>query len=94
MNQIISNHFSLLHSWYIGLFADLDECQSGEHNCDVNSYCNNTFGSFNCTCLQGYVGDGVHCSGKAAFFFFYFVLRLSFSQQKMNRVLLYESNNI
>ncbi len=47
-------------------FSDVDECQNEEHNCDVNARCNNTFGSFNCTCLQGYVGNGVNCSGKAA----------------------------
>ena len=37
------------------------------YNCDVNAQCNNTFGSFNCNCLQGYSGDGVNCSGKVAF---------------------------
>ena len=51
------------------LFADVNECQNGEHNCDVNARCNNTFGSFNCTCLQGYSGNGVNCSGKVAFVF-------------------------
>ena len=44
-------------------FADVDECQDHTHNCHVNAQCNNTIGSFNCTCLQGYSGDGVNCSG-------------------------------
>ncbi len=69
MKHIILNVFSLLYLWYAGLFADVDECKNGEHNCHVNAQCNNMFGSFNCTCLQGYVGDGVNCSGKAASFF-------------------------
>ncbi|XP_078351938.1 LOW QUALITY PROTEIN: polycystin-1-like protein 2 [Oculina patagonica] len=40
---------------------DVDECQDLTHNCDVNAQCNNFYGSFNCTCLQGYSGDGVSC---------------------------------
>ena len=46
-----------------GVFTDEDECQTESHNCDVNAQCNNTFGSFNCLCLQGYFGDGIQCSG-------------------------------
>ena len=49
-----------------GVLVEEDECQNGTHNCDVNAHCNNTLGSFNCTCLQGYLGDGVRCSGKTA----------------------------
>ena len=49
---------------YSGVLVDEDECQNGTHNCDVNAHCNNTLGSFNCTCLQGYLGEGVRCSGK------------------------------
>ncbi|XP_078351521.1 polycystin family receptor for egg jelly-like isoform X1 [Oculina patagonica] len=44
-----------------GCIKDEDECDNGRHNCSVNAQCYNTFGSFNCTCLQGYSGDGVHC---------------------------------
>lgn len=48
------------------LFSDEDEneCQKKTRNCDVNAQCNNTTGSFNCTCLQGYLGNGVQCSGE------------------------------
>ena len=35
-------------------FLDEDECQDQKHNCDVNAQCNNTLGSYNCTCLSGY----------------------------------------
>ena len=34
------------------------------HNCHNDSNCTNTKGSFYCTCLVGYSGDGVSCSGK------------------------------
>ena len=43
--------------------ADVDECQDHTHICHLNAHCNNTIGSFNCTCLQGYWGDGVDCYG-------------------------------
>ena len=45
------------------IFADLDECQEQKHNCNDMAHCSNTVGSFNCTCLQGFTGDGVICAG-------------------------------
>ena len=44
-------------------FADVNECVTGEHNCDANAACNNTEGSFECTCKPGYSGNGVNCTG-------------------------------
>ena len=44
--------------------ADLDECNTNTHNCDVNADCLNTVGSHSCTCKAGYTGDGQTCSGK------------------------------
>ena len=35
---------------------------------DVNAYCNNTVGSFNCTCNSGYTGNGTTCAGKYDYF--------------------------
>lgn len=29
----------------------------------MNAQCDNSLGSFNCTCHQGYSGDGVECFG-------------------------------
>jgi len=43
---------------------DKDECLLGEDNCHANAVCNDTIGSFNCTCKEGYSGDGVtQCKG-------------------------------
>ncbi|MBN2528831.1 MAG: hypothetical protein JXR76_20745 [Deltaproteobacteria bacterium] len=38
---------------------DVDECETGTHNCHINANCNNTVGSFSCECKIGYDGDGV-----------------------------------
>lgn len=43
---------------------DTDECEVEMDNCHADSFCTNTDGSFNCTCLVGYSGDGVSCTGK------------------------------
>ena len=46
------------------LFADLEECATNTHNCDVNADCVNTVGSYSCKCRAGYTGDGQTCNGK------------------------------
>ena len=43
--------------------ADIDECMAATDNCD-NANCDNTIGSFTCSCNQGYSGNGVNCVGK------------------------------
>lgn len=45
------------------MFSDIDECAGGAHNCSVDALCNNTKGSYNCTCKPGYDGDGRDCEG-------------------------------
>ena len=42
--------------------SDIDECFSDP--CHSNATCNNTIGSFTCTCVSGYAGDGIQCFGK------------------------------
>ena len=42
---------------------DKDECADKTDNCHSNARCDNIVGFFNCTCLQGFTGDGVTCSG-------------------------------
>jgi len=46
---------------------DIDECVNGANNCDVNAVCNNTGGSYNCSCKDGFHGDGIHCTGNYLF---------------------------
>ena len=43
---------------------DIGECEEEIDNCHADASCTNTDGSFNCTCLIGYSGDGVNCTGK------------------------------
>ena len=55
--------FDIFTCMYINV-ADLDECNTNTHNCDVNADCVNTVGSYSCMCKAGYTGDGQTCNGK------------------------------
>lgn len=43
---------------------DVDECVEGLDSCDIAAVCNNTVGSYQCTCLNGYRGNGHTCDGR------------------------------
>ena len=45
------------------LAKDIDECSTGESDCDVNALCSNTIGLYVCRCARGYDGDGKTCLG-------------------------------
>ena len=44
-------------------FSDIDECARNLSRCDENAECTNTDGSYNCSCNNGYEGDGFNCNG-------------------------------
>ena len=49
---------------YHNLFkSDVDECSLDPSPCDENSNCTNNDGSYNCTCKEGYQGNGSTCEG-------------------------------
>ena len=49
-----------MHTLYL---PDIDECTLNSDNCSSNAGCANIDGSYECTCNNGYDGDGVSCSG-------------------------------
>ena len=58
------------HTFCISLMLlDIDECNNGSHDCDVNANCTNTNGSHSCTCKEGYTGKGESCKGKIRLYF-------------------------
>ncbi|XP_044171458.1 uncharacterized protein LOC114970560 isoform X2 [Acropora millepora] len=59
----IFHHFSIAtpcSSWPCKN-KDIDECSSA-NECHQNATCNNTKGSYNCTCKDGFEGDGKNCT--------------------------------
>ena len=61
-------HFSVVHVIHY-LRLDIDECAIKTDNCSLHAICNNTEGSFNCSCKDGFIGDGVNCTGNCKFLF-------------------------
>ena len=59
-------HFNRLYMHLCYYNPDIDECSSEERfPCHFNANCNNTVGSFLCSCVTGYTGDGMYCEGNA-----------------------------
>lgn len=42
---------------------DIDECADSNQGCSEFALCLNTPGSYNCSCLDGYEGNGFICTG-------------------------------
>ena len=57
--------FSYQHLYIYWVYSsDIDECDAANNSCHENAWCNNTQGSFTCSCKPGYEGDGYNCTGK------------------------------
>ena len=41
--------------------TDINEC-NGNNSCSLNANCNNTDGSYTCSCRVGFEGDGINCT--------------------------------
>lgn len=46
------------------LFIDDNECAEGRNSCHENADCTNAIGSYDCSCIKGYSGNGRICDGK------------------------------
>lgn len=46
-------------------FVDFNECTSGESDCSQWATCTNTWGSFTCVCLEGFIDINSEWPGRA-----------------------------
>lgn len=60
---MLSRHSCHLHYIFVIFVAEINEC-NGENDCHQNATCTNTIGSYNCTCNDGFEGNGTSCEGK------------------------------
>ena len=60
--ECIISDYTLLVLLYC---IDIDECVEAVEDvlCDENAMCIDTDGSYDCSCKEGYSGDGFMCSG-------------------------------
>ena len=66
--HLCPEHVNKLHSDNIHFVViDIDECTIGIHGCDVDAVCNNILGSYNCTCNDGFHGNGTNCTGEYSY---------------------------
>ena len=71
VSKRLSRHVSIFasshndrHKYCFYLTLDIDECSADPNLCDQNAACTNSDGSYNCTCKQGFIGNGATCNGK------------------------------
>ena len=71
------------------ILIDINECVTGANDCDSNATCTNTPGNFNCSCNEGYSGDGTFCFGKINTRIMYNILTVS---ERASKVASYSSS--
>ena len=60
--EVLHFPLSALHNNLLLIVLDVNECDYPV--CDINANCSNTYGSYLCTCRNGYTGDGSQCTGR------------------------------
>lgn len=59
--KLIKILFQIFDECYV--IEDINECELNTHECQMFTYCNNTIGSYRCSCKEGFSGNGIHCQG-------------------------------
>ena len=57
----ITQKLSIIIYCQYNVAVDVNECDAPV--CDTNANCSNTYGSYFCTCVGGYTGNGSQCEG-------------------------------
>jgi len=55
------------------MIIDVNECLANNGGCNPNAICENTIGSYNCSCKVGYSGNGTSCEGNVLFYLSYYI---------------------
>ena len=50
------------------LITDIDECTLSDHDCHMYAKCTDTNGGYNCSCIEGFEGNGTLCKGKSVLY--------------------------
>ena len=53
------------------IIKDINECDLDLDDCSINANCDNTIGSYICTCKPGFDGTGDSCDGVFSFSFLF-----------------------
>ena len=53
---------ALFFLYFFFFYIDIDECETGESNCDPNAACYNYVGHHECSCRAPYMGNGIECT--------------------------------
>ena len=66
LTKLNINFHNYIYNWYTSQYfiTEINECLEGLHNCsNETELCINTFGSFECQCIRGYIEENKMCNG-------------------------------